>query len=98
MAKTITIASVIDVVGALATDSLSGQVYFTDTEKASGSTGHGTENLKTMVSVGDVLVWTVTFLECEAYAAIDEIIIDKKYSNHKRRFMKVQMSPTGLAR
>ncbi|MFM5997488.1 MAG: hypothetical protein ACKPGB_21240 [Dolichospermum sp.] len=85
MAKTITIASVIDVVGALATDSLSGQVYFTDTEKASGSTGHGTENLKTIVSVGDVLVWTVTFLECEAYAAIDEIIIDKKYCEPEKK-------------
>jgi hypothetical protein len=77
--KTITIASVIDVVGALATDSLSGQVYFMDTNKSNGSTGQGTASLKTMVSKGDRLVWTVIFLECEAYAAIDNIIIDKTY-------------------
>lgn len=75
---TITIAAVIDVVGALATDSLHGQVYFMDDNKSNGSTGHGTENLKTVVQQGDRLVWTVTFLECEAYAAIDEIIIDKE--------------------
>jgi hypothetical protein len=83
--KTITIASVIDVVGALATDSLKGEVYFTDTEKANGSTGHGTDSLKTMVAAGDRLVWTVTFLECEAYAAIDEIIIDEKYCEPEKK-------------
>lgn len=85
MAKTITIATVIDVVGALATDSLVGQVYFMDTEKASGSTGHGTESLKTMVSQEDVLVWTVIFLECEAYAAIDQIIIDNDYCEPEKK-------------
>lgn len=77
--KTITIASVIDVVGVLATDSTLGQVYFMDTNKAGGSTGQGTEGLRTAVEVGDRLVWTVIFLECEAYAAIDEIIIDPEY-------------------
>ncbi|MFZ1026074.1 MAG: hypothetical protein WAN66_07630 [Limnoraphis robusta] len=84
--KTITIASVIDVVGALATDSLNGQVYFMDSNKANGSTEQGTENLKTMVQKGDRLVWTVIFLECEAYAAIDDIIIDKDYCEPKKEF------------
>ncbi|MEB3277593.1 MAG: hypothetical protein VKK42_01560 [Lyngbya sp.] len=84
--KTITIASVIDVVGALATDSLNGQVYFMDTNKANGSTEQGTENLKTVVQKGDRLVWTVIFLECEAYAAIDDIIIDKDYCEPKKEF------------
>jgi hypothetical protein len=83
--KTITIASVIDVVGALASDSLSGEVYFMDTNKANGSTGQGTENLKTVVEKGDRLVWTVIFLECEAYAAIDEIIIDKNYCEPEKK-------------
>lgn len=82
--KTTTISSVIDVVGALATDSLKGQVYFMDTNKPNGSTGQGTEELKTVVSEGDRLVWTVTFLECEAYAAIEEIIIDKEYCEPKK--------------
>lgn len=84
MGKTTTIASVIDVVGALATDSLNGQVYFMDTNKANGSTNQGTENLRTAVSKGDRLVWTVIFLECEAYAAIDDIIIDKDYCEPKK--------------
>ncbi len=82
--KTITIASVVDVVGALATDSLRGQVYFMDTNKANGSQEQGTENLKTVVSNGDRLVWTVIFLECEAYAEIDEIIIDPSVCEPKK--------------
>lgn len=77
MPKTITIAAVLDAVGALATDSLSGQVYFMDTNKANGSTGQGTENLRTVVEKGDRLVWTLTSLECEAFGDIEEIIIDK---------------------
>ena len=84
--KTITIASVIDVVGALANDSLSGQVYFMDTNKANGSTHQGTENLRTVVKKGDRLVWTVIFLECEAYVAIDDIIIDKDCCEPKKEF------------
>ncbi|MDJ0511022.1 MAG: hypothetical protein QNJ64_17465 [Crocosphaera sp.] len=84
--KTTTIASVIDVVGALATDSLSGQVYFMDTNKAGGSQNQGTENLRTVVKKGDRLVWTVIFLECEAYAAIDDIIIDKDCCEPKKEF------------
>ncbi len=75
--KTITIATVIDVVGALATDSLSGQIYLMDSNKVNGSTAQGTEHLKTVVEKGDKLVWIVGPLECEAYAAIDDIIIDK---------------------
>lgn len=82
--KTITIASVVDVVGVLATDSLSGQAYFMDTNKANGSTGQGTENLKTVVTKGDRLVWTVTPLEVEAYVAIDDIVIDKDYCEPKQ--------------
>lgn len=83
--KTITIASVVDVVGILATDSLAGQVYFMDTNKAGGSIGQGTEHLRTAVSAGDRLVWTVIFLECEAYAAIDEIIIDPEYCEPEKK-------------
>lgn len=84
--KKITIASVIDVVGVLATDSLVGQVYFMDTNKVNGSTGQGTENLQTVVSEGDTLVWIVQPLECEVYTAIDEIIIDKEYCEPQRTF------------
>lgn len=83
--KTITISSVVDVVGALATDSMSGQVYFMDTNKAGGSTGQGTENLRTVVAKGDRLVWTVIFLECEAYTEIDDIVIDKEFCEPKKK-------------
>ena len=76
--NTISISAVIDAVGALATDSLSGQIYLMDTNKANGSTGQGTENLRTVVAKGDKLVWTVIPLECEAYVAIDEIVIDQE--------------------
>jgi hypothetical protein len=76
---------VIDVVGALATDSLDGQVYFMDTNKTEGSTGQGTDILRTVVSDGYRLVWTVIFLEREAYAAIDEIIIDPEYCEVEKK-------------
>lgn len=82
--KTTTIASVVDVVAALADDSTKGAVYFMDTNKANGSTEQGTENLKTVVSQGDRLVWTVIFLECEAYAEIEDIIIDKSFCEPKK--------------
>lgn len=84
--KTITIASVIDVVGGLATDSLEGQVYCMDTNKANGSSEQGTDHLRTMVRKGDRLVWTVIFLECEAYAAIDEIVIDNDFCEPEQKF------------
>ncbi|MDY7047252.1 MAG: hypothetical protein RPG89_01135 [Microcystis panniformis WG22] len=83
--RTITIASVIDVVGILATDSTEGQVYFMDTNKRNGSVGQGTEQLKTAVEKGDRLVWMVQPLECEAYAAIDDIIIDKEFCEPEKK-------------
>ncbi|NJL41799.1 MAG: hypothetical protein HC899_37845 [Leptolyngbyaceae cyanobacterium SM1_4_3] len=64
---------------------MSGQVYFMDTNKANGSTNQGTENLKTVVEAGDRLVWTVISLECEAYAAIDEIVIDEDYCKPEKK-------------
>lgn len=85
MPKTITIVAVLDAVGVLATDSLSGQVYFMDTNKSNGSTGQGTENLRTVVEEGDRLVWTVQCLECEAYGAIDEIIMDQDYCQPEKK-------------
>lgn len=83
--KTITIASVVDVIGVLATDSFDGQIYFVDNNKTNGSTGQGTEELKTMVSKGDRLVWIVGPLECEVYAAIDDIVIDKQYCEPEKK-------------
>ncbi|MDO9105751.1 MAG: hypothetical protein Q7U57_12430 [Methylovulum sp.] len=77
--KTITIVSLIDVVGALANDTLNGNIYLMDNNKSNGSSDQGTEVLKTLVKEGDQLVWTVMSLEPEAYASIKEIIIDSDY-------------------
>ncbi|MGR9051201.1 MAG: hypothetical protein ACU84J_00990 [Gammaproteobacteria bacterium] len=64
---------------------MSGSIYFLDTNKGAGSTGQGTENLQTVVAKGDRVVWTVIFLECEAYAAIDEIVIDKDFCEPEKK-------------
>ncbi|NET03370.1 MAG: hypothetical protein F6K16_01255 [Symploca sp. SIO2B6] len=76
---TITIATVIDAVGALTADTLSGSTYLMDTNKMYGSIGVGTENLQTLVNKDDELIWTVWALEVEVYVAIKDIIIDSKY-------------------
>lgn len=81
---TITIVTVIDVVGALATESIKGNIYLMDTNKQNGSWGQGTENLRTVAEKGDKLVWTVQSLECEAYASIEDILIDPEYCEPKK--------------
>ena len=83
--NTITITAVVDIVAALASETLSGNFYMLDTNKLNGSTGIGTENLRTVVKKGDKLIWNVFALECEAYACIDEIIIDRNYCEPERK-------------
>ncbi|MEU3460653.1 hypothetical protein ABZ721_11940 [Streptomyces sp. NPDC006733] len=75
--RPIAITAVVDCVGALAARSMNGHLYLYDTNKAGGSTGFGTEQLRTKVYKGDQLVWNVLALECEAFVAIDEIVIDQ---------------------
>lgn len=75
--KTITIISVVDVIGALADESLNYNIYLFDNNKTGGSQGLGTDCLKTKVSVGDRLLWTIMPMEPESYSAINGIIIDK---------------------
>lgn len=88
MGKTITIVTVIDVVGALATESLSENVYLLDTNKMGGSENIGTDYLKTAVQKGDRIVWTIQALECEAFASIEDIIIDHEYCEPKQETYK----------
>jgi len=78
-ASLLRIMVVVDVVGALATDTLDGSVWLVDSNKTGGSTGEGTRQLKTAVRKGDQLVWTAMSLECEAYVAIEAIAIDPAY-------------------
>jgi hypothetical protein len=75
--RPISITAVVDCVGALASGRMDGHLYLYDTNKAQGSTGLGTEQLKTRVKRGDQLLWNVLALECEAFVAIDDIIIDR---------------------
>lgn len=85
MAKTITISALVDVVGALAAESLQNSIYLTDNNKLNGSTDEGTEVLKTKVKKGDQLMWTSMSLEPEAYASITGIIIDSEYCEPEQR-------------
>jgi hypothetical protein len=75
-ANQVRIIVVVDVVGALATDTLDGAVWLVDSNKTGGSTNEGTGQLKTTVRKGDQLIWTTMSLECEAFAAIEAIEID----------------------
>jgi hypothetical protein len=74
--STVSVTAVVDCVAALATRSLDGNLYLYDTNKAGGSTGFGTQEPQTRVREGDEVLWTVHPLECEAYVAIDGILID----------------------
>jgi hypothetical protein len=80
--QTIAIVSVVDVVGALAADTLTGSIYLMDNNKANGSTDEGSDVLKTRVRKGDQLVWVCIPLECEAYISITAVEIDKKYREY----------------
>jgi hypothetical protein len=80
--ETIAIVSVVDVVGALAADALAGSLYLFDDNKANGSTGHGSEALKTKVKMGDQLVWVCLALEGEAYVSIAAVEIEDKYREY----------------
>lgn len=75
--RPISIMAVLDCVGALASQSTHGHLYLYDTNRAGGSSRFGTEELRTKVRAGDQLLWSVAALECEAYVAIDDIVIDK---------------------
>lgn len=76
--RPVTITAVVDSPGILASRSTHGNLYLYDTNKASGSTGLGTEELRTPVKKGDQILWNVQVLECETFASIDGIEIDEQ--------------------
>lgn len=80
--RPISISAVVDVVGTLAGGGLDGNLHLLDTR---GSTTARGEPLRTRVERGDRLHWTVIPLECEAYAAIDGILIDPDVCAVERR-------------
>jgi hypothetical protein len=74
-----TIMTIVDVVGALADDSLNENMYLIDDNKSNGSLDEATESLKTAVNIGDVVTWTVFSLEPESYVELTKIEIDPQY-------------------
>ncbi|MFG1853646.1 hypothetical protein ACGFJT_17575 [Actinomadura geliboluensis] len=84
-ARPVTIVAVVDPVAIIASGSLDHNVYLYDTNKSAGSTGFGTERLRTTVRAGDRLIWNVVVLECETYASLDDIVIDAKVCEPERR-------------
>ena len=80
--ETIAIVSVVDVVSALAADTVAGSFYMVDNNKTGGSKDEGTEILKTRVRKGDQVVWISIPLECEAFVSITAIEIDKKFREY----------------
>jgi hypothetical protein len=83
--RPISITAVVDCVGALAAGNMQGHLYMYDTNKAAGSAGFGTEELRTHAKKGDQLLWNALALECEAYVAIDGIVIDSDICEPERR-------------
>ncbi|WP_405579620.1 hypothetical protein [Streptomyces sp. NBC_01190] len=83
--RPISITAVVDCVGALAAQDMHGSLYLYDTNKAGGSTGFGTDELRTRVRGGDQLLWTALALECEAFVSIDAVVIDTDVCEPERK-------------
>ncbi|MEU3741326.1 hypothetical protein AB0E78_30225 [Streptomyces sp. NPDC032198] len=83
--RPISITAVVDCVGALAAGNMQGHLYMYDTNKSAGSTGFGTEELQTRARKGDQLLWNALALECEAFVAIDSIVIDSSICVPERK-------------
>ncbi|MEV4095849.1 hypothetical protein [Streptosporangium saharense] len=75
-ARPVTITAVVDPVAALASENLDDNLYLYDTNRADGSTGFGTPELRSLVRKGDTLLWNVIPLECETYVSLTGIEID----------------------
>lgn len=83
--RPVSITAVVDPVGVLASGGLHDNLYLYDTSKTQGSTGFGTEELRTPVRAGDQIIWNVVVLECETYASLDDIVIDEKVCEPEKK-------------
>lgn len=83
--RPISITAVVDCVGALAAGNLQGHLYMYDTNKAGGSAGFGSEELRTKATRGDQLLWNCLALECEAFVSIEDIVIDSEFCEPERK-------------
>lgn len=76
------VLALLDVVGALSADTLANNLFLFDNNRWAGSTGHGSASLTTAAQQGDVVVWTTMALECEAFARLQLVEIDTRYSEY----------------
>ncbi|CAM5706674.1 hypothetical protein SALBM135S_07701 [Streptomyces alboniger] len=83
--RPVSITAVVDAVGALAAGNTDGHLYMYDTNRSGGSTGFGTEELRTKAKRGDILLWNCLALECEAYVSIENILIDPEVCEPERK-------------
>jgi hypothetical protein len=80
--EVISILLVVDVVGALSSGALDGNIYLFDSNRRNGSTGEGTQELTTKLHAakGEVAVlWNIISLDPEAFVSISNIQTDSKY-------------------
>ena len=75
----------VDVVGALESQSMDGNVFAIDTNRRLGSLGNGTDGLQTAVSPGMGISWMIAMIECEVYASIENIVVDKAVMEPARK-------------
>jgi hypothetical protein len=88
MENNIVLIIAVDIIGVLASSTLSGNIYFFDNNKMAGSTGEGSDCLKTKIlfrpNEETTLVWNVMPLEPESFAGISKITADNDYLDIKR--------------
>lgn len=80
----------VDVLSALYSDSLDGNVYGFDTHLSHGSQGFGGQDLVTLVSPGDQVFWSAISLECEAPITLSGVEF------HSEEFASVPIHHNGL--
>lgn len=85
--KIVKIVALVDVLGALASNTLHQNMYLVDNNKKNGSLEEATETLKTAVEEGDTIIWNVLTMEPEAYVSIASIEIDENFCKaEEKRF------------
>ena len=73
MPAQINIVTVVDVVGALASESLDGNIHLIDNSRSSTTTGQGTAELSTTCKHGQVINWLIYAVDLQSPALIHNI-------------------------
>lgn len=79
---TVNVLMMVDVEAALASGDLSANIYLVDTNKYLGSYREGQDELVTKLSIGDIIVWSVTSIAPGGNVTIDSfsgVAVNDKY-------------------